>query len=52
MAWLRKITKYCVFSHEDDAFYFKMINFLESDDEDDEIGFISIKEESLVKEVK
>lgn len=47
-----KITKDCFFVDKDDEFDFKMINFLESDDENDEIGFVAIKEENPEKEVK
>lgn len=46
-----KITKDCFFVDEDDEFDFKDINFLDSDDED-EIVFVAIKEESPVKEEK
>lgn len=41
-----KITKDCFFVDENNEFNFKAINFLESDNEDDEIGFVVIKEES------
>lgn len=38
------------FVNEDDELGFKMVNFPDdSDDEDGEIGFVSIKEESLLK---
>lgn len=44
------MSKDCFYVDEDGEVDFKMIIFLEdSDDEDDEMGFVSIKEESPKK---
>jgi hypothetical protein len=46
-----KNTKDFFFVDEDDEFYFKEKNFLDSDDED-KVGLVIIKEESPIKEEK
>ena len=48
-----RIPKDFFFVNEDDEFDFKMVNLIDdSDDEDDEIGFVDSKEESPQKEIK